>query len=51
MKPYLITVRMPDGSGGRFSGIFATDWDAIDAALKIFATACLVTARRLACAG
>lgn len=35
MRRYLVLITMDDGSQGRMRGIFRTDWDAIDAALRL----------------
>lgn len=48
MSLYLITVKMRDGSGARYRGLFASDWDAIATMLETFFDASAVTARRLA---
>ena len=47
MKNYLITIVMPDGSGGHCRGEFATDWDAIDAMFAAFHDARAITVKRL----
>ena len=47
LRSYLITIVMPDGSGGHCRGLFATDWDAIDAMFAAFHDARRITARRL----
>lgn len=48
MHKYQITIVMPDGSHGTAWGLFATAWDAIDAAMDTFADALRISARRLA---
>ena len=47
MNKYLITITMCDGSCGQCKGIFASDWDAIDAVLTAFHEATRITTRRL----
>ncbi len=47
LRPYLITIVMHDGSGGHCRGLFATDWDAIDAMFDAFHDARRITAKRL----
>mgnify|MGYP003608700638 CR=1 FL=1 len=47
MHKYLITIFMHDGSAGRCKGLFATDWDAIDAVLAAFFDAKSIRCRRL----
>jgi hypothetical protein len=46
MRPYLILIRMCDGSKGRLRGLFDSDWDAIDAVLGAFGDAVSVVPRR-----
>ena len=46
LRPYICTIVMPDGSVGRCRGLFATDWDALDAMLTAFFDARCITARR-----
>jgi len=47
MRSYLITITMPDGSRGRCRGLFASDWDAIDAVMTAFHDAASICPRRL----
>ena len=47
MNSYLIIIVMHDGSRGRCRGLFASDWDAIDAMLTAFGDAKRVTPRRV----
>lgn len=47
MNKYIITITMPDGSTGRAWGLYASDWDAIDAYMLAFPSAASVTPRRL----
>lgn len=35
MRRYLVNFTMDDGSAGVLHGIFRSDWDAIDAALRL----------------
>ena len=46
MKKYVITIVMQDGSRGRLRGQFASDWDALDAAMSGFYDARRISARR-----
>jgi hypothetical protein len=48
MHSYLITIVMHDGSRGHCRGVFATDWDAIDAMFGAFHDARRISARRTA---
>ncbi len=45
-RKYLITITMPDGSYGYCRGLFASDWDAIDAMMSAFHDARRISARR-----
>ena len=47
MRRYLITIFMHGGSRSRYSGSFASDWDAIDFMTTIFFKAQSIRVRRL----
>lgn len=48
MRPYLILIRMDDGSKGHLRGAFASDWEAINAALHLEGVKSVVPRREAA---
>lgn len=48
MRPYLVLITMDDGSQGHMRGNFRTDWDAIDAGLRLEGVVAVVPRREAA---
>ena len=48
MHSYLVLITMDDGSKGRMRGQFASDWDAIDAGLRLEGVLSVVPRREAA---